>query len=79
MVQRIYVEPAGAGWAVRPEGFANAMLFHSGAKAERSARKLAQNMAVSGQPAEIQVLLRDGSVGGRFICSSGQIKPTSVD
>jgi hypothetical protein len=79
MVQLIFVEPAGAGWAVRSEGFANAMLFHSGAKAERSARKLAQDIAKGGEASEIQVRLRDGAVAGRFVCSPAQVWSTLDD
>ena len=79
MVQLIFVEPASGGWAVRSEGFDNDMLFLSGAKAERSARKLAQDIAGCGRPTEIQVRLRDGSVAGRFICSPSQVLPTAID
>jgi hypothetical protein len=74
MVRKIYVAPAPTGWSVRSDGFENDMLFLSGAKAESTARGLAEKIAVSGEHAEVQVRLRDGSLAGRFVCA-----PSSVD
>jgi hypothetical protein len=65
----ISVTPFNEGWAVRAQGMDNAMVFASGAKAEAAARRLAGNMAASGQPAEIEIWLRDGLLGGRFTWS----------
>lgn len=67
MFREITVIPAEGGWAVRSGGFANDMMFLSGAKAERAARRLAEAMAASGEAAEIKILLRDGAVAGRFL------------
>jgi len=72
MVRRIFVAPAPTGWSVRSEGFEN-MLFLSGAKAESTARNLAEKIAFSGEYAEVQVHLRDGSLAGRFVCSPSSV------
>lgn len=70
MVQEISVTPAmGGGWTVRHEGDIEPTLFLSGAKAEDAARRLAEAMADAGQPTEIRIILRDGSLAGRFICT----------
>ena len=69
MVRKIFVAPAETGWSVRSDGFENDMLFLSGAKAETTARKLAEKIATSGEHAEVQVRLRDGSLAGRFVCA----------
>ena len=67
MVQLIVVEPCADGWAVRQPSIANAQLFVSGAKAEDAARLLGTRLADAGQPAEIQVYLRNGDLAGRFV------------
>jgi hypothetical protein len=69
MVRKIFVAPANTGWSVKSDGFANDMLFLSGAKAEFAARNLAEKIAGSGEPAQVEVRLRDGSLAGRFVCS----------
>ena len=46
----------------------------SGAKAEAAAKRLGVKLAESGEPVEIRVLLRDGSLAGRF-----QIAPAAAD
>jgi hypothetical protein len=69
MVRKIFVAPAETGWSVSSDGFENDMLFLSGAKAESTARGLAEKIAISGEYAEVQVRLRDGSLAGRFVCA----------
>ena len=71
MVHVITVAATDGGWAVRHDIAANAMLFTSGAKAERAARNLGVTLAQTGAPAEIRIFLRDGSLGGRFVCPVG--------
>ena len=74
MVRKIFVAPAETGWSVSSDGFENDMLFLSGAKAESTARGLAEKIAISGEYAEVQVRLRDGTLAGRFVCA-----PASMD
>ena len=69
MVEVITVEPIAQGWAVRHHAVENPQVFSSGAKAEAAARSLGSRLSQAGSPAEIRVILRDGSVGGRFACT----------
>ena len=73
MVRKICVAPALMGWSVRSDGFANDMLFLSGAKAESTARNLAEKIAFHGEHAQVEVRLRDGSIAGRFVCSPANV------
>jgi len=68
MSHRIRVEPLASGWAVRHDDVANPQIFASGAKAESAAMKLGARMADAGDATEIEIILRDGSVAGRFFC-----------
>lgn len=70
MVKAITVAPSADGWMVKSEAFDNEMFFRSGASAETAARDLGTKIAGAGAAVEIQVLLRDGTVGGRFVCVS---------
>ena len=69
MAHTISVLPEQNGWVVRSAAFENDMVFHSGAKAEAAARRLGEKLAAHGQAAEIRVILRDGSLAGRFVCA----------
>jgi hypothetical protein len=73
MVQAITVAPSADGWSVRSEAFDSEMFFRSGAAAEAAACRLGARMAQTGAPVEIQIYLRDGALGGRYVCdpSSG--------
>ena len=68
MVQAITVAPSADGWTVKSEPFDNEMFFRSGANAEAAARSLGAKIAGEGATVEIRILLRDGSLGGRFAC-----------
>jgi hypothetical protein len=68
MAHLITVKPQASGWAVNSAAFDNEMMFLSGEKAEAAARALARTVADSGQPAQIEIWLKDGRLGGRFIC-----------
>ncbi len=68
LVNKIYVEPMAAGWAVRQDLVDNHQVFSSGAKAEDAAMRLASRLAKAGQASEVHVYLRDGALGGRFAC-----------
>lgn len=73
MVHVISVRPAVGGWSVRSSGTDNEMMFLSGAKAERAAKRLGEKLAAEGEPAEIRIFLRDGQLGGRFLCAAGDL------
>jgi hypothetical protein len=64
----IVVEPLAQGWAVRHEEGGVSQVFRSGAKAEAAAHRLGARLALAGIAAEIRVYLRDGVLGGRFVC-----------
>ena len=68
MIQVISVEPMADGWAVRQDQIDNPQVFASGAKAEDAARRLGARLARGGDAAEIRIYLRDGALGGRFLC-----------
>ena len=62
--------------SVRPSGVVLTMIddmegveasFPSGAEAEQAARRRLIDLANSGEPAELRIYLRDGSLAGRFI------------
>lgn len=67
MTRIISVQPLGDGWSVRSDAFDSEMMFLSGAKAERAARRLAETLAKNGETAEIRIFLRDGRLGGRVV------------
>jgi len=69
MVQVITVVPTQGGWTVQHDLADNPMMFRSGAKAEAAARDLGDAIAQKGRAAEIHIYLRDGSLGGRFVCA----------
>ncbi len=69
MTHVISVVPADRGWMVRSAAFENDMAFLSGAKAEAAARRLGLTLADQGEPVEIRIFLRDGSLAGRFVCT----------
>ena len=69
MVHVISVNAAEGGWSVRSSGADNEMMFLSGAKAERAAKRLGEKLAAEGQTAEIRIFLRDGALAGQFVCS----------
>jgi hypothetical protein len=63
----ISITAAQDGWCVEGDTVEHGMMFLSGAEAENAARLLAQRYAEAGQPTEIEVFLRDGSLAGRYI------------
>jgi len=64
----IRVEPMADGWAVRHDDVENPQIFLSGAKAESAAMSLGARLADAGDAAEVQIILRDGRLAGRFVC-----------
>ncbi len=67
-VRQIGVRPFAHGWAVSGDSFDNPQVFRSGSRAEDAARSLAARFAHAGYPSEITIFLRDGAIGGRFVC-----------
>jgi hypothetical protein len=68
VVKVISVEPLALGWALRQPAVDNPQVFASGAKAEDAALRLGARLAAAGDAAEIHIYLRDGALGGRFVC-----------
>jgi hypothetical protein len=67
MNQAIVVEPSAEGWTVKSASFDNEMFFRSGESAEVAARDLGTRMARASIPVVIEIFLRDGSLGGRYV------------
>jgi hypothetical protein len=65
MRHSIVISPLPTGWAVSHNG-CEPLTFLSGAEAEAWARRLAQSLAGKGCRTEIEIILRDGAVGGRL-------------
>jgi hypothetical protein len=63
MTRIISVTPAAFGWSLRIDSQESVLVFATGAQAEDAARRLAD----AGEPAEILIRLRDGSLGGRLV------------
>ncbi len=68
MVKVISVQPLAQGWALCQAAVDNPQVFASGAKAEDAALRLGARLAAAGDSAEIRIYLRDGALGGRFVC-----------
>ena len=65
----VAIEPSESWWTVRCHLLGVETRFQSGRDAEIEARRLAEDLAHPGAPAEIQIRLRDGSLARRFICA----------
>lgn len=72
MIEVITVAPSHGAWIVERRARTNPQTFRSGATARAAARQLGEAIARGGQPAEIQVFLRDGSLAERFICPAAR-------
>ena len=69
VVEVITVMPQQDAWVVKQQSAGSSAIFSSGREAETLARNLADQLVASGRAAEIQIYLRDGSLGGRFVCA----------
>lgn len=78
MAQVIVVTPSERGWRVHSQSLALDQQFQSGAKAEATAKAVAEGLADEGVPSEIHIYLRDGTRGGKFICRPGRRSPRPV-
>ena len=66
MMQAITVAPSAEGWIVKSDAVPREMFFSSGASAEAAARNLGAQIAGDGEEVEIEIFLRDGTLGGRY-------------
>ncbi|MDB5425607.1 MAG: hypothetical protein JWQ29_3023 [Phenylobacterium sp.] len=71
MQQPIIVEPSAEGWVVKSAHFDNEMFFRSGESAEVAARDLGARMARESASVVMEIFLRDGSLGGRYVWAGG--------
>jgi hypothetical protein len=55
------------GWRIRCAVRQPDVLFRSGAAAETVAHSLAAEIAMAGDTAVIEIYLRDGALGGRYV------------
>ena len=69
MMYKIAVRPADSGWSMRIDSFAGEERFLGGAKAEDSARAIANRLAATGEIADIEIWLRDGQLAKRLCVS----------
>jgi hypothetical protein len=63
----ITVMPISKRWAIKCPARARNALFRSGAAAEAAAHSLAAEIAEAGDTAVIEIYLRDGTLGGRYV------------
>ena len=66
-MQIISVTHAETGWAVGSEAIEGPLVFRSGAKAEAAAKQLARALVAAGDPVRIDIRLRNGKPGGRYL------------
>lgn len=66
----IQIVPAQAGWRVVNDANLNELFFRSSASAESAAVRLAQGLTEAGEDVQIEIFLRDGSPGRRFVVPS---------
>lgn len=66
-MKTVSILPADTGWVVRTDDIEE-LTFKSGGRAEAAGRRLALAYAERGTPAEVRIYLRNGELGGRFIC-----------
>ena len=67
MEQAITVTPVSEGWTINCSARARDVSFRSGAEAEAAAHNLAAEIAETGDTAVIEIFLRDGTLGGRYV------------
>lgn len=77
MTRLISVSPATFGWSLRIDAQDGVLVFATGAQAESAARRLAQRLSDAGEPCEVLIYLRDGSLAGRLCStpSSSSVRP----
>lgn len=78
MTQVITVKPVQGGWTVEAGLSAYPLVFLSGAKAERTARRLAQLVAAQGDDAEVRIHDRRSAPVGSFLYRAAFLRPDEV-
>lgn len=80
MSRTIAVHPAAFGWSLRIDSQDGVLVFQTGAQAELTARRLAGRLSDAGEPAEVLIYLRDGSLAGRLSSTpqSGADRPRDL-
>jgi hypothetical protein len=61
---RLRVEPAANGWSIGCDLPLETTYYRSGARAERVARRIANNLRGAGFDVEIAIMARDGALVG---------------
>jgi hypothetical protein len=69
MTRTIAVSPAAYGWTLQLDAREGVLVFATGALAEAAARRLAHRLASAGEPCDVSIYLRDGSLAGT-LCST---------
>lgn len=69
-MKSITIVPAEGGWMLRSDAISNEQFFRSGSSAESAAIRLAQGLAGAGEGAKVEIFIRDGSLGRRFVIPS---------
>ena len=67
MEQTITVAPIPQGWRIKCSAREHDVSFRSGAEAEATAHSLATEIAEAGDTVVIEIFLRDGALGGRYV------------
>ncbi len=73
-LRHIEIAPLGEGWTVAEATVANAQFFWRRSDAETAARGLAARLAEVGEPSRIDIRLRNGESGGRFVSTMRQAR-----
>ncbi|HEX5265098.1 MAG TPA: hypothetical protein VFW13_16325, partial [Phenylobacterium sp.] len=74
----ISIVPAVGDWMLRSDAVDNELFFASGASAESAAVRLAQGLADAGEGARVEIYLRDGSFGRKFVIPSLPLVSTNA-
>jgi hypothetical protein len=74
--QAITVTPSPDGWRIKCTAREHDALFRSGAAAEAAAHRFGAEIAEAGDTAVIEIFLRDGSLGGRYVHAPSASDPT---
>ena len=78
MTHLIQIKATSGGWTVLSEGVENGLMSLSGAKAEASAKALAERLSRSGVASEIRIRLRNGAEAGRILWAPANVGVTQV-